>query len=118
MSFETGDLVVNMPPRMLVRYLDGSIREGLVLALEGGVLRVAIKDGEDAYAFRLVNDTWMSEDNKPARFEFLIPDVQKVKVVDVPKPVGARDPLPRSMSLRHHARGLQDGAVGLQCSPS
>src|SRR6476620_2952734 len=118
MSFETGDLVVNMPPRMLVRYWDGSIREGLVLALEGGVLRVAIKDGEDAYAFRLVNDTWMSEDNKPARFEFLIPAVQKVKVVDVPKPVGARDPLPRSMSLRHHARGLQDGAVGSQCSPS
>jgi len=102
---------------MLVSYCDGSIREGLVLALEGGVLRVAIKDGEDAYAFRLVNDTWMSEDNKPARFEFLIPAVQKVKVVDVPKPVGARDPLPRSMS-RHHARGLQDGAVGSQCSPS
>ena len=118
MSFETGDLVVSMPPRMLVSYCDGSIREGLVLALEGGVLRVAIKDGEDAYAFRLVNDTWMSEDNKPARFEFLIPAVQKVKVVDVPKPVGARDPLPRSMSLRHHARGLQDGAVGSQCRPS
>jgi hypothetical protein len=82
MSFETGDLVVNMPPLMLVRYWDGSIREGLVLALEGGVLRVAIKDGKDAYAFRLVNDTWMSEDNKPARFEFLIPAVQKVEVVD------------------------------------
>ena len=118
MSFETGDLVVNMPPRMLVSYCDGSIREGLVLALEGGVLRVAIKDGEDAFAFRLVNDTWMSEDNKPARFEFLIPAVQKVKVVDVPKPVGARDPLPRSMSLHDHARGLQGGAVGSQCSPS
>ena len=82
MSFETGDLVVSMPPRMLVSYCDGSIREGLVLALEGGVLRVAIKDGEDACAFRLLNDTWMSEDNKPARFEFLIPAVQKVKVVD------------------------------------
>jgi hypothetical protein len=82
MSFETGDLVVNMPPRMLVSYCDGSIREGLVLALEGGVLRVAIKDGEDACAFRLLNDTWMSEDNKPARFEFLIPALQKVNVVD------------------------------------
>ena len=81
MSFETGDLVVNMPPRMLVSYCDGSIREGLVLALEGGVLRVAIKDGEDAYAFRLVNDTWMSEDNKPARFEFLIP-ARQLKLVD------------------------------------
>ena len=57
MYFETRDLVVNMPQTMLVRYWDGSIREGLVLALEGGVLRVAIKDGEDAYAFRLVNDT-------------------------------------------------------------
>jgi len=82
MNFETGDLVVDMPSRMLVRYRDGSIREGLVLALEGGVLRVAIKDGEDAFAFRLVNDTWMSEDNKPARFEFLIPALQKVSVVD------------------------------------
>ena len=82
MYFETRDLVVNMPQTMLVRYWDGSIREGLVLALEGGVLRVAIKDGEDAYAFRLVNDTWMSEDNEPARFEFLIPARQKLKVVD------------------------------------
>ena len=82
MYFETRDLVVNMPQTMLVRYWDGSIREGLVLALEGGVLRVAIKDGEDAYAFRLVNDTWMSEDNEPARFEFLIPARQKLKAVD------------------------------------
>jgi hypothetical protein len=70
MSFETGDLVVNMPPRMLVSYCDGSIREGLVLALEGGVLRVAIKDGEDAYSFRLVNDTWMSNITCSSSFLF------------------------------------------------
>ncbi len=55
---------------MEIRYADGRVQDGMMLALKGCVARIAFKDADDVAEFRLVNDQWISEDCEPVLFEF------------------------------------------------
>jgi hypothetical protein len=55
---------------MLVKNVNGSKRPGVILALTGGMMRVALKDGDDVEEYRLLNQTWVSTQCEPVTFEF------------------------------------------------
>ena len=55
---------------MHILYADGLSQEGLILALEGHELRVAIQGADDPAHFKLVGDSWLAEDGRKATFEF------------------------------------------------
>jgi len=55
---------------MLVRLANGQKHEAVILALSGGVMRVALKDTDDVAEYRLVKETWISEDFERVTFEF------------------------------------------------
>jgi hypothetical protein len=55
---------------MLVRNASGKKLPGVILALTGSVMRVALKGGEDVEEYRLVNQTWVSTQCEPVTFEF------------------------------------------------
>jgi hypothetical protein len=55
---------------MRISYGDGSTREGLVLALDGPELRVAIQGADDPAQFSLVGDSWLAEDGRKVTFVF------------------------------------------------
>jgi hypothetical protein len=55
---------------MRISYGDGSSSEGMVLALSGVELRVAIRGADDPAEFRLVGGTWVAEDGRKVAFAF------------------------------------------------
>jgi hypothetical protein len=55
---------------MLVRNASGATQPGVILALTGDMMRVALKDGDDVEEYRLVNQTWVSTQCDPVTFEF------------------------------------------------
>ena len=55
---------------MRISYEDGSNQEGLMLALAGLELRVAIRGADDPAHFSLVGDSWFAEDGRKVIFEF------------------------------------------------
>jgi hypothetical protein len=55
---------------MLIRYSDGRLLAGILLALTGTYLRVALKDEDDVAEYRLLNGRWISADCEPVTFEF------------------------------------------------
>jgi hypothetical protein len=55
---------------MHILYADGLSQEGLILALEGHELRVAIQGADDPAHFKLVGDSWLAEDGRKVTFEF------------------------------------------------
>ncbi|HEX3747371.1 MAG TPA: hypothetical protein VHW09_25720 [Bryobacteraceae bacterium] len=55
---------------MLVKNANGSKQPAVILALNGAVLRVALKDGDDVEEYRLVGQTWVSTQCEPVTFEF------------------------------------------------
>jgi hypothetical protein len=55
---------------MHVYYADGLCQEGLILALAGPELRVAIQGADDPVLFNLVGESWFAEDGRKATFEF------------------------------------------------
>jgi hypothetical protein len=55
---------------MHIFYADGVSQEGLILALAGPDLRVAIRGAEDPALFSLVGDSWLAEDGRKVTFEF------------------------------------------------
>jgi hypothetical protein len=55
---------------MHVYYADGSSQEGLILALAGPELRVAIQGADDPAKFSMVGDSWLAEDGRKVTFEF------------------------------------------------
>jgi hypothetical protein len=55
---------------MLVRNASGSKQPGVILALTGSMMRVALKDSDDVEEYRLVNQTWVSTQCEPVTFEF------------------------------------------------
>jgi hypothetical protein len=55
---------------MLVTDTSGNKRPAVILALAGGVMRVALKNGDDVEEYRLVNQTWVSTQCEPVTFEF------------------------------------------------
>ena len=55
---------------MIVRMANGKKRAAVILALAGGTMRVALKDTDDVMEYKLVDQTWISEDCEPVTFEF------------------------------------------------
>jgi len=55
---------------MHISYGDGLTQEGLVLAITGPELRVAIQGADDPAHFRLVGDSWLAEDGRKVTFGF------------------------------------------------
>jgi hypothetical protein len=55
---------------MLVRNSSGSRQPAVILALTAGVMRVALRNGDDVEEYRLVKDTWVSTHCEPVTFEF------------------------------------------------
>ncbi len=66
---------------MLIRYQNGDLFEGVILSLHGGVLRVALKDGDDVTEFRLVNGVWLSDTCEPVTFDFTMAVLAAVGIV-------------------------------------
>jgi hypothetical protein len=55
---------------LLIHYKNGASRSGLIVGLNGDVMRVALEGGEDLLEFKLVNETWLSEECEIVSFEF------------------------------------------------
>ena len=55
---------------MRIRYSDGSWAYAWIMSLAGGLMRVAVKDSEDAQELRLEGGNWVSEDGRAVTFEF------------------------------------------------
>src|SRR5450759_1007932 len=54
-----------------IYYNNGRVLQGLVLAFGDRLVRVAVKDSDDASEFRLVNQVWVSEDCEVVRLHFV-----------------------------------------------
>ncbi len=54
-----------------ITYSNGQVLQGVVLAFGDRLVRVALKDSDDAAEFRLINHVWVSEDCEIVRFEFM-----------------------------------------------
>jgi hypothetical protein len=55
---------------IFIHYNNGRVLQGIVLAFGDRLVRVAVKDSDDAVEFRLVNHVWVSEDCEIVRLEF------------------------------------------------
>ena len=66
---------------MLIRYADGKILVGILMALTGSYLRVALKDADDVAEYRLVSGRWVSEDCEPVTFEFPLAAFQAAGII-------------------------------------
>jgi hypothetical protein len=65
-----------------IRYNNGRVLLGIVLAFGDRVVRVAVKDSGDAVEFRLVNEVWVSEDCEVVKLDF----------AETPTPIESEDP--------------------------
>lgn len=66
---------------MRIAYEDGSNQEGLILALAGPELRVAIRGADDPAQFSLVSDSWFAEDGRKVTFEFPLGVVRSQEIL-------------------------------------
>jgi hypothetical protein len=55
---------------IVVKYQNGKKRRGVLLALGGQHIRVAMQDSADAAEYRLISGHWVSEDCELVTFEF------------------------------------------------
>ena len=55
---------------IFIHYSDGRVLQGVVLAFGDRIVRVAVKDSDDASEYRLINHVWVSEDCEVVRMEF------------------------------------------------
>ena len=53
-----------------IHYSNGRVLQGVVLAFGDRVVRIAVKDSDDAVEYRLINQVWVSEDCEVVRMEF------------------------------------------------
>jgi hypothetical protein len=54
-----------------IQYNNGRVLEGVVLTFADRLVRVAVKDSDDAVEFRLINHVWVSEDCEIVRISFV-----------------------------------------------
>lgn len=71
---------------MWIRYTDGRILAGIILALNGSFVRVAIPNEDDVVEYRLLNDRWISQDCEPVTFEFPLAAFQAAGIVPENQP--------------------------------
>jgi hypothetical protein len=55
---------------IFIRYRNGRILRGILLALGDQLIRVAIEGADDAAVFRLVSGVWVTDDCEVVTFEF------------------------------------------------
>jgi len=55
---------------IVIRHSDGTSQEGILLNLQGDMMRVAGKGSDDVLEFRMVRGKWISEDCDVVTFEF------------------------------------------------
>ena len=55
---------------ILIKYRNGLVLQGIVLSFGDQLMRVAVKDTDDAAEFRMINGVWVSEDCEIVRLEF------------------------------------------------
>lgn len=77
---------------ILIKYASGSIRQGVLMAVWGNVMRVAVKDSDDLVEFRLHQNTWISEDCEPITFEFPLAVFEAIGIMP-PETPSFRPPL-------------------------
>ncbi len=53
-----------------IRYSDGTVLQGILLALGDQKVRVAVKGSDDVAEYRLVHQRWISEDCEVVALEF------------------------------------------------
>jgi hypothetical protein len=53
-----------------IRYANGAVMQGVLLALGDQKIRVALKGSDDVTEYRLVNQRWVSEDCEIVSMEF------------------------------------------------
>jgi hypothetical protein len=73
---------------ILVRNSSGTRHPAVILALTGGMMRVALKDSDDVEEYRLVNETWVSTQCEPVTFEFPLGIFEAIGMM--PPPTGVR----------------------------
>jgi hypothetical protein len=66
---------------MHVSYADGFSQEGLILALAGPELRVAVRGADDPAQFRLLGDSWFAEDGRKVTFGFPLGVLQSQEIL-------------------------------------
>ena len=66
---------------MLIRYRNGDLFEAVILSLQGGLMRVALKGQDDIAEFRLHEGFWFSEDCEPVTFDFTMAILAAVGIV-------------------------------------
>ena len=55
---------------LFIHYNNGRVFPGVALAIGDRVVRVAVKDSQDAVEFRLINQVWVSEDCEVVEISF------------------------------------------------
>jgi hypothetical protein len=70
---------------MIIRVANGKKRAAVILALTGQMMRVALRDTDDVMEYKLVNQTWISEDCEPVTFEFPMGIFEAIGIVP-PRP--------------------------------
>ena len=87
-----------MSQMICIHYNNGRVLQGVVLAFGDRLVRVAVKDSDDAVEYRLVNQVWVSEDCEVVRLDFRLaapPPVRTTKPTcsrPVPIPSRSRSP--------------------------
>lgn len=56
-----------------IRYNNGRVLQGVVLAFGDRLVRVAVKGSDDAVEFRLIKQVWVSEDCEVVELQFAEP---------------------------------------------
>ena len=56
---------------LCIYYNNGRVLQGIALAVGDRVVRVAVKDSDDAVEFRLINQVWVSEDCEVVKIAFV-----------------------------------------------
>jgi len=55
---------------MKVKSREGALQEACILAIRGGMMRVAVQGFDDATEFNLINGDWISEEGQTVEFGF------------------------------------------------
>ena len=70
---------------LLIRYRTGLIQEGILLAIQGNELRIAVKGCDDIMVFRLLQEGWTSERCDVVTFEFPVAPFEVIGMVPTPQ---------------------------------
>ena len=74
---------------LLIRYNNGSVLQGALLALGDQKIRVALKGSDDVVEYRLVSQRWVSEDCEIVAIGFADEDAPEVVEEEFPDSIVA-----------------------------